>query len=112
MVIGVTLAAFIVRGLGMSVIVVSYFFSDLCGSMAEVSALGASPRRRRIADCVRYGNGHASATGYLHDHSWRGHEHFGACPDHSFSGIAKRSHRGHWLPTAEHRHLVTVSVDT
>jgi len=30
-------------GLGMSVIVVSYFFSDLCGSkMAEVSALGAS----------------------------------------------------------------------
>jgi tripartite ATP-independent transporter DctM subunit len=30
-------------GLGMSVIVVSYFFSDLCGSkMAEVSALGAT----------------------------------------------------------------------
>src|SRR5215469_6596370 len=30
-------------GLGMSVIVVSYFFSDLCGSkMAEVSALGSS----------------------------------------------------------------------
>jgi C4-dicarboxylate transporter DctM subunit len=43
MVLGVTLAAFIVRGLGMSVIVVSYFFSDLCGSkMAEVSALGAT----------------------------------------------------------------------
>src|SRR4051812_7994012 len=37
-------------GLGMSVIVVSYFFSDMCGSkMAEVSALGAtlmSPLRR------------------------------------------------------------------
>jgi C4-dicarboxylate transporter, DctM subunit len=30
-------------GLRMSVIVVSYFFSDLCGSkMAEVSALGAT----------------------------------------------------------------------
>ena len=30
-------------GLGMSVVVVSYFFSDLCGSkMAEVSALGAT----------------------------------------------------------------------
>src|SRR5213080_909689 len=30
-------------GLGMSVIVVSYFFSDICGSkMAEVSALGSS----------------------------------------------------------------------
>ncbi len=37
-------------GLGMSVIVVSYFFSDMCGSkMAEVSALGATlmpPLRR------------------------------------------------------------------
>src|SRR5271156_4631057 len=37
-------------GLGMSVIVVSYFFSDICGSkMAEVSALGATlmpPLRR------------------------------------------------------------------
>jgi len=37
-------------GLGMSVIVVSYFFSDICGSkMAEVSALGAAlmqPLRR------------------------------------------------------------------
>src|SRR5260370_11344384 len=31
-------------GLGMSVIVVSYFFSDICGSeMAEGSALGATP---------------------------------------------------------------------
>src|SRR5258707_15839599 len=31
-------------GLGMSVIVVSYFFSDICGSkMAEVSALGSTP---------------------------------------------------------------------
>src|SRR6195256_1724709 len=31
-------------GLGMSVIVVSYFFSDICGSkMAEVSALGSAP---------------------------------------------------------------------
>src|SRR5205085_12106981 len=30
-------------GLGMSVIVVSYFFSDICGSkMAEVSALGSA----------------------------------------------------------------------
>src|ERR1700753_1673572 len=30
-------------GLGMSVIVVSYFFSDICGSkMAEVSALGST----------------------------------------------------------------------
>src|SRR5205807_2476023 len=30
-------------GLGMSVIVVAYFFSDICGSkMAEVSALGSS----------------------------------------------------------------------
>ena len=29
-------------GLGMSVIVVAYFFSDICGSkMAEVSALGS-----------------------------------------------------------------------
>src|ERR1700692_831258 len=37
-------------GLGMSVIVVSYFFSDICGSkMAEVSALGSTlmpPLRR------------------------------------------------------------------
>jgi C4-dicarboxylate transporter DctM subunit len=37
-------------GLGMSVIVVSYFFSDICGSkMAEVSALGSAlmpPLRR------------------------------------------------------------------
>jgi hypothetical protein len=127
MVLGVTLAAFIVRGLGMSVIVVSYFFSDLCGSkMAEVSALGATLtppllkagyRREDAASLIASGTAmgmlvHASATGYLHDHSWRGHEHFGACPDHSISGIAKRSHRGHWLPTAEHRHLVTVSVDT
>src|SRR5260370_17386880 len=31
-------------GLGMSVIVVAYFFSDICGSkMAEVSALGSPP---------------------------------------------------------------------
>src|ERR1700753_2092275 len=31
-------------GLGMSVIVVAYFFSDICGSkMAEVSALGSAP---------------------------------------------------------------------
>src|SRR2546430_15951995 len=31
-------------GLGMSVIVVSYFFSDICGSkMAEVSALRSTP---------------------------------------------------------------------
>src|SRR5213083_3787086 len=44
-------------GLGMSVIVVSYFFSDICGSkMAEVSALGSTlmpPLRRagyRAAD--------------------------------------------------------------
>ena len=30
-------------GLGMSVIVVAYFFSDICGSkMAEVSALGSA----------------------------------------------------------------------
>ena len=35
-------------GLGMSVIVVSYFFSDICGSkMAEVSALGSTLIRRR-----------------------------------------------------------------
>src|SRR5438477_10146427 len=37
-------------GLGMSVIVVSYFFSDICGSkMAEVSALGSAlmPSLRR-----------------------------------------------------------------
>ncbi|MEJ0069301.1 MAG: TRAP transporter large permease subunit [Pseudomonadota bacterium] len=39
-------------GLGMSVIVVSYFFSDICGSkMAEVSALGSTlmPPLRRAA---------------------------------------------------------------
>ncbi len=40
-------------GLGMSVIVVSYFFSDICGSkMAEVSALGSTlmPPLRRAGD--------------------------------------------------------------
>src|SRR4051794_37118099 len=44
------LVGWIRGGLGMSVIVVSYFFSDICGSkMAEVSALGSTlvpPLRR------------------------------------------------------------------
>src|SRR6058998_4011414 len=37
------LVGWVKGGLGMSVIVVAYFFSDICGSkMAEVSALGSS----------------------------------------------------------------------
>src|SRR6195256_3565678 len=36
-------------GLGMSVVVVAYFFSDICGSkMAEVSALGSAQRSIRF----------------------------------------------------------------
>src|SRR6516165_1761316 len=70
-------------GLGMSVIVVSYFFSDICGSkMAEVSALGSTlmpplrrlpPGGRRLADRRRNGDGHAGAAGDLHDRHRRGH---------------------------------------
>ena len=73
-------------GLGMSVIVVSYFFSDICGSkMAEVSALGSAlmpPLRRagyraggrRLADRGRHRDGHAGAAGDLHDRDRRGHQ--------------------------------------
>src|SRR3954464_5809473 len=45
------LVGWVKGGLGMSVIVVAYFFSDMCGSkMAEVSALGATlmPPLRRV----------------------------------------------------------------
>src|SRR2546423_6623264 len=39
-----SLVGWVRGGLGMSVIVVAYFFSDICGSkMAEGSALGSSP---------------------------------------------------------------------
>src|SRR5437879_13915689 len=43
-------------GLGMSVIVVSYFFSDICGSkMAEVSALSATLMQIGRASCRERG---------------------------------------------------------
>ena len=63
----------------MSVIVVAYFFSDICGSkMAEVSALGSAlmpplhqgrlrPRGLRLADRRRHRDGDAGAAGDLHD---------------------------------------------
>ena len=48
-------------GLGMSVIVVSYFFSDICGSkMAEVSALGSAlvpPLKRAMHSKMRRSGG-------------------------------------------------------
>ena len=76
-------------GLGMSVIVVAYFFSDICGSkMAEVSALGSSlmpPLTRAgydrrdfgLADRRRHRDGHAGAAGHLHDRDRAGHQHLG-----------------------------------
>ena len=76
-------------GLGMSVIVVAYFFSDICGSkMAEVSALGSAlmpplttrrlrPARFRLADRGRHRDGHAGAAGDLHDRDRAGHQHLG-----------------------------------
>ena len=83
------LVGWVKGGLGMSVIVVAYFFSDICGSkMAEVSALGstlmppltkAGYKRRGLglADRRRHGDGHAGAAGDLHDRDRPGHQHLG-----------------------------------
>ena len=83
------LVGWVKGGLGMSVIVVAYFFSDICGSkMAEVSALGstlmppltkAGYKRRGLglADRRRHGDGHAGAARHLHDRDRPGHQHLG-----------------------------------
>src|SRR5215813_3020913 len=84
-------------GLGMSVIVVSYFFSDICGSkMAEVSALGSTlmpPRRlsrrgRRLADRLGHRHGHAGAARDFHDRDRRGDQHVGG------GAVPRRLHPG------------------
>ena len=87
-------------GLGMSVIVVSYFFSDICGSkMAEVSALGSTlmpPLRRagyRPEDGASliasgHGDGHAGAAGDLHDRDRRSDQHLGG------RAVSRRLHPG------------------
>jgi 3-methyladenine DNA glycosylase Mpg len=57
------LVGWVKGGLGMSVIVVAYFFSDICGSkMAEVSALGATlmPPLRRAGYRPEDGASHAA----------------------------------------------------
>ena len=73
-------------GLGMSVIVVSYFFSDICGSkMAEVSALssalmpplakaGYRPEDACVVDRGGHRDGHAGTAGDLHDRHQRRHQ--------------------------------------
>jgi TRAP-type C4-dicarboxylate transport system permease large subunit len=83
------LVGWVKGGLGMSVIVVAYFFSDICGSkMAEVSALGstlmppltkAGYKRQDSASLIagRHGDGHAGAAGDLHDRDRAGHQHLG-----------------------------------
>ena len=83
------LVGWVKGGLGMSVIVVAYFFSDICGSkMAEVSALGSTlmpPLTKAgykredfgLADRRRHGDGHAGAARHLHDRDRPGHQHLG-----------------------------------
>ena len=88
-------------GLGMSVIVVAYFFSDICGSkMAEVSALGSAlmppltkagydRRDFGLADRRRHRDGHAGAAGDLHDRDRAGHQHLGG------GAVRRRLRSGH-----------------
>jgi C4-dicarboxylate transporter DctM subunit len=94
------LVGWVKGGLGMSVIVVAYFFSDICGSkMAEVSALGSSlmpPLTRAgydrprfsLADRVGHRDGHAGAARDLHDRAGAGHQHL------SRRAVRRRLHSG------------------
>src|SRR4029450_5931619 len=92
-----SLVGWVRGGLGMSVIVVAYFFSDICGSkMAEVSALGSSLmppltkagyKKADSASMIAAGTamGHVGASGDLHDRNCSGHQHF--CGDAVSRGL-------------------------
>jgi C4-dicarboxylate transporter DctM subunit len=83
-----SLVGWVRGGLEMSVIVVAYFFSDICGSkMAEVSALGSladaadqgrlQEGRLGLDERSRNRHGHAGAARHFHDRDRAGHQHLG-----------------------------------